>query len=60
MNGGLFKMIHTQLENQELDSEWVALIMNAKTKGFSKEDIRKVLLLLKESSNDDEPTETAV
>lgn len=53
-------MIHTQLEKQELDSEWVALIMNAKTKGFSKEDIRKVLLLLKESSNDDEPTETAV
>ncbi|WP_424767289.1 anti-repressor SinI family protein [Paenibacillus sp. sgz302251] len=45
--------------NQDLDMDWVALIMSARTLGLSKEDIRKVLLILKESDND-EMQETAV
>ncbi|WP_081417100.1 anti-repressor SinI family protein [Paenibacillus sp. Soil522] len=45
--------------NQDLDMEWVALIMDARTLGLSKEDIRKALLLLKENGKDD-MQETAV
>lgn len=45
--------------NQGLDDEWVALIMNARTLGFNVEDVRKVLLCLKESSKD-EMQDTAV
>lgn len=40
-------------DHQDLDLEWVALIMNARTLGFSKEDVQKALLILKESSNDE-------
>lgn len=46
-------------DNQDLDMEWVALIMNARSLGFSKEDVRKVLLCLEESKKDD-IQETAV
>lgn len=53
-------MILIESENkQDLDDEWVALIMNARTLGFSVEDVRKVLLCLKESSKD-EIQDTAV
>lgn len=40
-------------DHQDLDLEWVALIMNARTLGYSKEDVQKALLILKESSNDE-------
>ncbi|NIK76082.1 hypothetical protein FHS15_001189 [Paenibacillus castaneae] len=54
-------MMLTKLEdNHELDSEWVALIMNARAKGFSKEDIRKVLLCIQESAKGEMEEETAV
>lgn len=40
-------------DNQDLDIEWVALIMNARSLGFSMEDVRKVLQCLEESKKDD-------
>ncbi|RCW42717.1 DNA-binding anti-repressor SinI [Paenibacillus prosopidis] len=45
---------------QVLDDEWVALIMNARTLGFSVEDVRKVLLCLKESGKDEMQDTAAV
>ncbi|WP_224723448.1 anti-repressor SinI family protein [Paenibacillus vietnamensis] len=44
---------------QDLDLEWVALMKNARAMGFSKEDVRKVLLCLQESGKPDN-RETAV
>lgn len=46
-------------DNQDLDMEWVALIQNARSLGFSKDDVRKVLLCLTESKTND-IQETAV
>ncbi|CAM4113334.1 anti-repressor SinI family protein [Paenibacillus alkaliterrae] len=46
-------------DNQDLDKEWVALIKDARSMGFTKEDVRKVLLCLQESGKDD-TKETAV
>jgi hypothetical protein len=60
MNGGHGKMVLINSDdNKDLDMEWVALIMNARSLGFSKEDVRKVLLALEESKKDD-IQETAV
>nr|MBC9203194.1 anti-repressor SinI family protein [Paenibacillus sp. PL91] len=60
MNGGHGQMVLINSnDNQDLDMEWVALIMNARSLGFSKEDVRKVLLCLEESKKDD-IQETAV
>lgn len=57
---GTWDMVLVKSEdNQDLDMEWVALIMNARSLGFSKEDVRKVLLCLEESKKDD-IQETAV
>jgi DNA-binding transcriptional MerR regulator len=54
MNGGQLEMVLVKSENnQELDMEWVALIDNARSLGFSKEDVRKVLLCLSESKCND-------
>jgi hypothetical protein len=54
MNGGHGKMVLVKADDQQdLDMEWVALIMNARSLGFSKEDVRKVLLCLEESKSDD-------
>ncbi|WP_138752501.1 protein sinI [Paenibacillus sinopodophylli] len=39
--------------NQDLDMEWTRLIMKARQLGYSKEDVQKALLVLKESSKDD-------
>ncbi|KRE51251.1 hypothetical protein ASG81_03555 [Paenibacillus sp. Soil522] len=59
-SGGHGYMVLAKSENnQDLDMEWVALIMDARTLGLSKEDIRKALLLLKENGKDD-MQETAV
>ncbi|WP_144376746.1 anti-repressor SinI family protein [Paenibacillus sp. FSL A5-0031] len=38
---------------QELDMEWVTLIMKARSLGFSKDEVRKVLLCLEESKDND-------
>ncbi|MGM0880078.1 MAG: DNA-binding anti-repressor SinI [Bacillota bacterium] len=40
-------------DDQDLDTEWVALIMDARTLGLSKEDILKALHTLKESGKDE-------
>lgn len=40
-------------DNQDLDMEWVALIKDARSLGFSKDDVRKVLLCLAESKGND-------
>jgi hypothetical protein len=39
-------------DNQELDMEWVALLMSARSKGFSAEDVREIILCLRESSKE--------
>jgi hypothetical protein len=60
MNGGHGDMVLVESgNNQELDKEWVTLIMNARKQGFSIEDVQKVLFCLKESGKD-EIEETAV
>lgn len=60
MNGGQVEMVLVKSEdNQDLDMEWVALIQNARSLGFSKDDVRKVLLCLTESKTND-IQETAV
>lgn len=46
-------------DNHDLDADWVALIMNARSLGFTKEDVRKVLLALKDNGQS-EMQETAV
>ncbi|MNZ92590.1 Anti-repressor SinI [compost metagenome] len=47
------------IKSQELDMEWVALMMKAKMIGYTKEDVRKALTVLKESNRADRE-ETAV
>ncbi|MGO4543315.1 protein sinI [Paenibacillus sp. 2TAB23] len=39
--------------NHDLDMEWVDLIMKARALGYSREDVQKAILVLKESSKDD-------
>ncbi|WP_169507538.1 hypothetical protein [Paenibacillus harenae] len=39
-------------DNQDLDMEWVTLIMNARSMGFETEDLRKILKVLAENGND--------
>jgi hypothetical protein len=39
-------------DNQDLDMEWVALLMSARSKGFSTEDVRKIFLCLQESGKE--------
>jgi len=49
MNGGQGDMTLLQAENiQELDMEWVELILSARKMGLNTEDIRKALLCLEE------------
>lgn len=44
----------------DLDMEWVTLIMNARSLGLSKEDLRKVLQCLAEESKRDDIQDPAV
>jgi len=47
-------MVLTKAEDiQELDKEWVTLIMKARSLGFSTDDVRKVLHCLEESKGND-------
>jgi uncharacterized protein (UPF0335 family) len=39
-------------DNQDLDMEWVTLIMSARSMGFDSEDVRKILKVLAESGKD--------
>lgn len=54
MNGGQGDMTLGQVENiQDLDMEWVELILSARKMGFNTEEIRKALLCIKEESKAD-------
>lgn len=42
-------MSHFFSDNQQpLDGEWVELMLYAKSKGLTKEEVRKILLILRE------------
>ena len=46
--------------NHELDTEWVELITRAKSQGYSTEDVRKIIGIIKETTKLDEVQGSAV
>ncbi|MBD2872030.1 hypothetical protein [Paenibacillus arenilitoris] len=39
-------------DHQELDMEWVTLIMRARSMGFNQDEVRKIIKVLAESGKD--------
>jgi hypothetical protein len=60
LNGGFEEMALVKSDHiHDLDMEWVSLIKKARDLGYSREDVQKALLVIKESSKD-EIQDTAV